>query len=130
MAVQLQAFDLARRLQTPCWLLSVGKWHERTGCAATCVGRDKLQSRSRQVAGARRRSEAGRKFYRFIDKDGDGITDQPCPALHTSRYFARGSGHTAVLAAYTEDAATIKMVLGTALLKKCGDGEKSWCRAR
>jgi len=35
------------------------------------------------------------KFYRFIDKDGDGITARTLPGVHAkAAYFARGSGHT------------------------------------
>jgi 2-oxoglutarate ferredoxin oxidoreductase subunit alpha len=62
------------------------------------------------------------KFYRFLDKDGDGIGYRTLPGVHPkAAYFTRGSGHTQY-GAYTEDAADYQIVLDR-LMKK-------WATAR
>ncbi|HYM29219.1 MAG TPA: hypothetical protein VET66_13795, partial [Steroidobacteraceae bacterium] len=57
------------------------------------------------------------KFYRFIDRDGDGITYRTLPGVHPkASYFTRGSGHNQY-GAYTEDSADYQAVLDR-LMKK------------
>jgi 2-oxoglutarate ferredoxin oxidoreductase subunit alpha len=68
------------------------------------------------------------KFYRFLDKDGDGITPRTLPGVHPkAAYFTRGSGHTQY-GAYTEDSAEYQLVLDR-LLKKWATAKKLVPRA-
>jgi 2-oxoglutarate/2-oxoacid ferredoxin oxidoreductase subunit alpha len=117
----LQAFDLAERLQTPVLVLSdldIGmndwmcrdlKWDD-----SYRPDRGKVLSKEEVLK--------LEKFYRFLDKDGDGITARTLPGVHPkAAYFTRGSGHTQY-GAYTEDAADYQLVLDR-LMKK-------WATAR
>jgi len=117
----VQAFDLAERLQTPVLVLSdldIGmndwmcrdlKWDD-----SYRPDRGKVLSKEEVLK--------LEKFYRFLDKDGDGITARTLPGVHPkAAYFTRGSGHTQY-GAYTEDAADYQVVLDR-LLKK-------WATAR
>src|SRR5262249_50577333 len=57
------------------------------------------------------------KFYRYLDKDGDGIGYRTLPGVHPKgAYFTRGSGHTQY-GAYTEDSTDYQIVLDR-LVKK------------
>jgi len=57
------------------------------------------------------------KFYRYFDKDGDGIAARSLPGVHPkAAYFTRGSGHTQY-GTYTEDSVEYQIVLDR-LLKK------------
>src|SRR6267154_1565758 len=123
----VQAFDLAERLQTPVLVLSdldIGmndwmcrdlKWDDSyRPDRGKVLGRDEVLKLE--------------KFYRFIDKDGDGITPRTLPGVHPkAAYFARGSGHTQY-GAYTEDAADYQLVLDR-LLKKWATAKKLVPRA-
>ena len=123
----VQAFDLAERLQTPVLVLSdldIGmndwmcrdlKWDDSyRPDRGKVLGRDEILKLE--------------KFYRFIDKDGDGITARTLPGVHAkAAYFARGSGHTQY-GAYTEDAADYQLVLDR-LLKKWATAKKLVPRA-
>jgi 2-oxoglutarate/2-oxoacid ferredoxin oxidoreductase subunit alpha len=112
----VQAFDLAERLQTPVLVLSdldIGmndwmcrdlKWDD-----SYRPDRGKMLDKEQVLQ--------LEKFYRFIDKDGDGITYRTLPGVHPkAAYFARGSGHNQY-GAYTEDSADYQAVLDR-LLKK------------
>ena len=123
----VQAFDLAERLQTPVMVLSdldIGmndwmcpdlKWDD-----SYRPDRGKVLSKEEILK--------LEKFYRFIDKDGDGITARTLPGVHPkAAYFARGSGHTQY-GAYTEDSAEYQMVLDR-LLKKWATAKKLMPRA-
>jgi 2-oxoglutarate/2-oxoacid ferredoxin oxidoreductase subunit alpha len=118
----VQAFDLAERLQTPVMVLSdldIGmndwmcpdlKWDD-----SYRPDRGKVLSKEEVLK--------LEKFYRFIDKDGDGITARTLPGVHPkAAYFARGSGHTQY-GAYTEDSAEYQQVLDR-LLKKWATATK------
>ena len=118
----VQAFDLAERLQTPVLVLSdidIGmndwmcpdlKWDD-----SYRPDRGKVLSKEEVLK--------LEKFYRFIDKDGDGITARTLPGVHPkAAYFARGSGHTQY-GAYTEDSAEYQQVLDR-LLKKWATARK------
>jgi len=123
----VQAFDLAERLQTPVLVLSdldIGmndwmcrdlKWDDNyRPDRGKVLGRDEILKLE--------------KFYRFIDKDGDGITPRTLPGVHPkAAYFTRGSGHTQY-GAYTEDAADYQLVLDR-LLKKWATAKKLVPRA-
>jgi 2-oxoglutarate ferredoxin oxidoreductase subunit alpha len=68
------------------------------------------------------------KFYRFLDKDGDGIGYRTLPGVHPkAAYFTRGSGHTQY-GAYTEDAADYQLVLDR-LMKKWATAKRLVPRA-
>jgi 2-oxoglutarate ferredoxin oxidoreductase subunit alpha len=111
-----QAFDLAERLQTPVFMLSdldIGmndwmcrdlKWDD-----SYRPDRGKVLDRSDV--------EKLDKFYRYFDKDGDGIAARSLPGVHPkAAYFTRGSGHTQY-GTYTEDSVEYQIVLDR-LLKK------------
>jgi 2-oxoglutarate ferredoxin oxidoreductase subunit alpha len=123
----VQAFDLAERLQTPVMVLSdldIGmndwmcpdlKWDD-----SYRPDRGKVLSKEEILK--------LEKFYRFIDKDGDGITARTLPGVHPrAAYFARGSGHSQY-GAYTEDSAEYQQVLDR-LLKKWATARKLMPRA-
>ncbi|HEY6924649.1 MAG TPA: 2-oxoacid:acceptor oxidoreductase subunit alpha [Steroidobacteraceae bacterium] len=123
----VQAFDLAERLQTPVFVLSdldIGmndwmcrdlKWDDTyrpdRGKVLDKEGVQKLE-----------------KFYRFLDKDGDGITYRTFPGVHPkAAYFARGSGHSQY-GTYTEDSTEYQIVLDR-LMKKWDTAKKLVPRA-
>jgi 2-oxoglutarate ferredoxin oxidoreductase subunit alpha len=57
------------------------------------------------------------KFYRYLDKDEDGIPYRTFPGVHPKgAYFTRGSGHTQ-FGTYTEDSAEYQLVLDRLLRK-------------
>jgi 2-oxoglutarate ferredoxin oxidoreductase subunit alpha len=63
------------------------------------------------------------KFYRYFDKDGDGIPARSLPGVHSKgAYFTRGSGHTQY-GGYTEDSTEYQIVLDR-LLKKWDTAKK------
>jgi 2-oxoglutarate ferredoxin oxidoreductase subunit alpha len=117
-----QSFDLAERLQTPVFVLSdldIGmndwmcrdlKWddsyHPDRG---KLLGKDEVEKLE--------------KFYRYLDKDGDGIAARTLPGVHPKgAYFTRGSGHTQY-GSYTEDSVEYQIVLDR-LLKKWETAKK------
>ena len=123
----VQAFDLAERLQTPVMVLSdldIGmndwmcrdlKWDD-----SYRPDRGKLLSKEEVLK--------LEKFYRFIDKDGDGITYRTLPGVHPkASYFTRGSGHNQY-GAYTEDSADYQAVLDR-LMKKWASARRYLPRA-
>jgi 2-oxoglutarate/2-oxoacid ferredoxin oxidoreductase subunit alpha len=123
----VQAFDLAERLQTPVLVLSdldIGmndwmcrdlKWDD-----GYRPDRGKMLSKDEVLK--------LEKFYRFIDKDGDGITARTLPGVHPkAAYFARGSGHNQY-GAYTEDSAEYQAVLDR-LTRKWATAKKLLPRA-
>jgi 2-oxoglutarate/2-oxoacid ferredoxin oxidoreductase subunit alpha len=123
----VQAFDLTERLQTPVMVLSdidIGmndwmcrdlKWDD-----SYQPDRGKVLDQE-QVA-------ALEKFYRFLDKDGDGICARTLPGVHPkAAYFTRGSGHTQY-GTYTEDSLEYQIVLDR-LLKKWETAKKLVPRA-
>jgi 2-oxoglutarate ferredoxin oxidoreductase subunit alpha len=117
-----QAFDLAERLQTPVFMLSdldIGmndwmcrdlKWDD-----SYRPDRGKVLDRSDL--------EKLEKFYRYFDKDGDGIAARSLPGMHPkAAYFTRGSGHNQY-GTYTEDSVEYQIVLDR-LLKKWETAKK------
>ena len=123
----VQAFDLAERLQTPVLVLSdldIGmndwmcrdlKWDDSyRPDRGKMLGKEELLKLE--------------KFYRFLDRDGDGIGYRTLPGVHPkAAYFTRGSGHTQY-GAYTEDAAEYQIVLDR-LLKKWATAKRLVPRA-
>jgi 2-oxoglutarate/2-oxoacid ferredoxin oxidoreductase subunit alpha len=112
----LQAFDLAERLQTPILVLSdidigMNDWMcpELRWDDAYRPDRGKMLDKEAVLK--------LEKFYRFLDRDGDGIGYRTLPGVHPkAAYFTRGSGHNQY-GAYTEDSAEYQLVLDR-LLKK------------
>src|SRR5688572_22813995 len=111
-----QAFDLSERLQTPVLVLSdldIGmndwmcrdlKWDDTYR-----PDRGKVLSHD-EIAKIE-------KFYRYLDKDGDGIPYRTMPGVHPKgAYFTRGSGHTQ-FGAYTEDSADYQIVVDRLMTK-------------
>src|ERR1700681_4331380 len=123
----LQAFDLAERLQTPVLVLSDLDIGMNDWMCRDLKWDDNYRPDRGKVLGKEEILKL-EKFYRFIDKDGDGITARTLPGVHPkAAYFARGSGHTQY-GAYTEDAADYQMVLDR-LLKKWATAKKLVPRA-
>jgi 2-oxoglutarate ferredoxin oxidoreductase subunit alpha len=123
----VQAFDLTERLQTPVMVLSdidIGmndwmcrdlKWDDTYK-----PDRGKMLDKEQVVA--------LEKFYRYMDKDGDGIGYRTLPGVHPkAAYFTRGSGHTQY-GTYTEDSVEYQIVLDR-LLKKWETAKKLVPRA-
>jgi 2-oxoglutarate ferredoxin oxidoreductase subunit alpha len=112
----IKAFDLAERLQTPLlvlsdldigmndWMCREFKWDD-----AYRPDRGKMLDKAEV--------EKLEKFYRYVDKDGDGITYRTLPGVHPkAAYFTRGSGHTQ-FGMYTEDSAEYQLLLDRLLVK-------------
>jgi 2-oxoglutarate ferredoxin oxidoreductase subunit alpha len=122
-----QAFDLTERLQTPVMVLSdidIGmndwmcrdlKWDDSyRPDRGKMLGKEELQKLE--------------KFYRYFDKDGDGIGYRTLPGIDPKgAYFTRGSGHTQY-GTYTEDSVEYQIVLDR-LLKKWETAKKLVPRA-
>jgi 2-oxoglutarate ferredoxin oxidoreductase subunit alpha len=123
----LQAFDLAERLQTPVMVLSdidigMNDWmcRDLQWDDSYRPDRGKMLSKEEILK--------LEKFYRFVDRDGDGITYRTLPGVHPkAAYFTRGSGHTQ-FGTYTEDSAEYQLVLDR-LLKKWATAKKLVPRA-
>jgi len=123
----VQAFDLAERLQTPVFVLSdldigMNDWMCRDLKWDDTYRPDRGKVLDREAVAKLE------KFYRFFDKDGDGITYRTLPGVHPKgAYFARGSGHSQY-GTYTEDSAEYQIVLDR-LLKKWDTAKKLVPRA-
>ena len=112
----VQAFDLAERLQTPVivlldldigmndWMCRDLQWDDNyRPDRGKVLGRDELAKIE--------------KFYRYLDKDEDGIPYRTFPGVDPKgAYFTRGSGHTQ-FGTYTEDSAEYQLVLDRLLRK-------------
>jgi 2-oxoglutarate ferredoxin oxidoreductase subunit alpha len=123
----VQAFDLTERLQTPVMVLSdidIGmndwmcpdlKWDDSyRPDRGKMLGKDEVLKLE--------------KFYRYLDKDGDGIGYRTLPGVHPkAAYFTRGSGHTQY-GTYTEDSTEYQIVLDR-LMKKWATAKKIVPRA-
>ena len=123
----VQAFDLAERLQTPVivlsdldigmndWMCRELKWDD-----SYRPDRGKVLSKEEVLK--------LEKFYRYFDRDGDGIGYRSMPGVHPkAAYFTRGSGHTQY-GAYTEDATEYQIVLDR-LMKKWATAKRLVPRA-
>src|SRR6201996_6029788 len=123
----VQAFDLTERLQTPVMVLSdldigMNDWMCRDLKWDDSYRPDRGKVLDKEAV------EKLEKFYRFLDKDGDGITYRTLPGAHPkAAYFTRGSGHNQY-GVYTEDSAEYQIVLDR-LLKKWETAKKLVPRA-
>ncbi len=91
-----QSFDLADRLQTPVFVLydlDIGM-NERL-CEP--LAWDDAQRYDRGKVLSHEDLEAGKRFGRYLDLDGDGITYRTYPGTHPKRgsFFTRGTTATA-----------------------------------
>jgi len=117
----VQAFDLAERLQTPVLVLSDLDIGMNDWMCRDLKWDDSYRPDRGKMLGKEEVLKL-EKFYRFLDRDGDGIGYRTLPGVHPkAAYFTRGSGHTQY-GAYTEDAAEYQIVLDR-LMKK-------WATAR
>jgi 2-oxoglutarate ferredoxin oxidoreductase subunit alpha len=122
-----QAFDLTERLQTPVLVLSdidigMNDWMCRD------LKWDDSYRPDRGKMLAKEEVLKLEKFYRYQDKDGDGIGYRTLPGVHPkAAYFTRGSGHSQY-GAYTEDSVEYQIVLDR-LLKKWDTAKKLVPRA-
>jgi len=123
----VQAFDLAERLQTPVLVLSDLDIGMNDWMCRDLKWDDSYRPDRGKMLG---KEEVLRleKFYRFLDRDGDGIGYRTLPGVDPkAAYFTRGSGHTQY-GAYTEDAAEYQIVLDR-LLKKWATAKRLVPRA-
>jgi 2-oxoglutarate ferredoxin oxidoreductase subunit alpha len=117
----VQAFDLAERLQTPVMVLSDLDIGMNDWMCRDLKWDDSYRPDRGKVLGREEVLQL-EKFYRFIDRDGDGVTARTLPGVHPkAAYFTRGSGHNQY-GAYTEDAHDYQQVLDRL--------QKKWATAR
>ena len=104
------AFDHAERYQTPVFVVS----DLDIGMNDWVVPRLRWDDAYRPDRGkvmTAEELEAGKKFARYLDVDGDGIPWRTLPGVHPrGGYFTRGSGHDSH-ARYTEDSAAYREVV-------------------
>src|ERR1700723_2035578 len=123
----VQAFDLAERLQTPVLVLSdidigMNDWMCRDLKWDDSYRPDRGKVLDKEAV------EKLEKFYRYLDKDGDGIGYRTFPGVTPkAAYFTRGSGHTQY-GTYTQDSVEYQIVLDR-LLKKWETAQKLVPRA-
>lgn len=102
-----EAFDLADVLQTPVIVLSDLDVGMNEWMTEPLQWDDNRQWRRGKVVSGKQLEEMAAKkeaFYRYFDKDGDGITYRTYPGAHPKygSFFTRGSGHDK-FGRYTED---------------------------
>jgi len=112
----IQAFDLADQLQTPVILLSDLDIGMNDWMIKDLQWDEKYNPNKGKVLTADELEEV-ENFYRYLDKDGDGIPYRTIPGSHPKgSYFTRGSGHNK-LGGYTEDAKEYKDLVDRLLVK-------------
>jgi len=110
------AFDLAERLQTPVMVLSDLDIGMNDWMCPELKWDDSYRPDRGKVLPLEEIVKL-EKFYRYLDKDDDGIPYRTLPGVHPkAAYFTRGSGHTQY-GAYTEDAAEYQIVVDRLLRK-------------
>jgi len=125
--MSVQAFDLAERLQTPVMVLSDLDIGMNDWMCRDLKWDDNYRPDRGKILGKEEVLKL-EKFYRFIDRDGDGITPRTLPGVHPkAAYFTRGSGHNQY-GAYTEDSAEYQVVLDR-LMKKWATAKRLLPRA-
>jgi 2-oxoglutarate ferredoxin oxidoreductase subunit alpha len=99
----VQAFDLADRFQTPVFVASDLDIGMNDWMCPRLQWDDNFQPDRGKVLGKEELAALG-QFYRYLDRDGDGIAARTYPGVDPrGSYFVRGSGHDKY-GAYTEDA--------------------------
>jgi 2-oxoglutarate/2-oxoacid ferredoxin oxidoreductase subunit alpha len=123
----VQAFDLTERLQTPVLVLSDIDIGMNDWMCRDLKWDDSYRPDRGKMLGKEEILKL-EKFYRYFDKDGDGIGYRSLPGVHPkAAYFTRGSGHTQY-GTYTEDSTEYQIVLDR-LLKKWETAKKLVPRA-
>ncbi|MFQ5937992.1 MAG: 2-oxoacid:acceptor oxidoreductase subunit alpha, partial [Acidiferrobacterales bacterium] len=118
----VRAFDLAERLQTPVIVVSdldvgMNDWM----CPRLTWDENYKPDRGKVLSA--QEIESLEDFYRYEDKDGDGICYRTYPGVRRGgAYFTRGSGHNQY-GGYTEDPVEYQEVLDR-LLRKWQTAEK------
>ncbi len=108
--LSVQAFDLAERLQGPVFVMTDLDIGMNDWMCPTLKWDDSYRPDRGKVLNKEQIEQLDR-FYRFFDKDGDGIPYRTLPGVHPKgAYFTRGSGHTQY-GAYTEDPAEYQIVV-------------------
>ncbi|MBX5459455.1 MAG: 2-oxoacid:acceptor oxidoreductase subunit alpha [Steroidobacteraceae bacterium] len=106
----VQAFDLAERLQTPVLVMSDLDIGMNDWMCRDLQWDDGYRPDRGKILSEEQILQLD-KFYRYLDKDGDGIAWRTLPGVHPkAAYFTRGSGHTQY-GVYTEDAAEYQIVM-------------------
>jgi len=122
-----QAFDLTERLQTPVLVLSDIDIGMNDWMCRDLQWDDSYRPDRGKMLGKEDVLKM-EKFYRYFDRDGDGIGYRTLPGVHPkAAYFTRGSGHSQY-GAYTEDSVEYQIVLDR-LLKKWETARKLVPRA-
>ncbi len=99
---RVEAFDLAERFQTPVFVLSDLDIGMNDWMVPKLQWDDSYRPDRGKVLSAEELEQL-KKFYRYLDVDGDGIPPRTLPGVHPKgAYFTRGSGHNK-FGAYTED---------------------------
>ena len=123
----VQAFDLAERLQTPVMVLSDLDIGMNDWMCRDLKWDDSYRPDRGKMLGKEEILKL-EKFYRFLDRDGDGIGYRSLPGVHPkAAYFTRGSGHNQY-GVYTEDSAEYQLVLDR-LMKKWATAKRLVPRA-
>lgn len=104
------AFDLAERYQTPVFVVSDLDIGMNDWVVPRLRWDDDYRPDRGKVLGADE-LEAGARFARYLDVDGDHVPWRTLPGVHPDgAYFTRGSGHDS-RARYTEDADAYREVV-------------------
>ncbi len=112
----VQAFDLADRLQTPVIVMSDLDIGMNDWMCPRLEWDESYEPDRGKVLSEEEIDRLG-DFFRYEDKDGDGICYRTYPGVHRSgAYFTRGSGHNRS-GGYTEDPAEYKEVLDRLIRK-------------
>jgi 2-oxoglutarate ferredoxin oxidoreductase subunit alpha len=110
------AFDLAEHFQTPVFVLSDLDIGMNDWMVPEFEWDDSYQPDHGKVIGPAELDQM-EKFYRYLDKDGDGVTARTLPGQDArGAYFVRGSGHNRH-GGYTEDSAEYQDVVDRLLVK-------------
>jgi 2-oxoglutarate/2-oxoacid ferredoxin oxidoreductase subunit alpha len=106
----VQAFDIAERLQTPVFVLSDLDIGMNDWMCPDLEWDDAYRPDRGKMLSADELAKLD-KFYRYVDRDDDGITYRTLPGTSAKgAYFTRGSGHNQY-GAYTEDSVEYQGVL-------------------
>jgi 2-oxoglutarate ferredoxin oxidoreductase subunit alpha len=106
----VQAFDVAERLQTPVFVLSDLDIGMNDWMCPDLQWDDAYRPDRGKILSAEELAKLD-KFYRYVDRDDDGITYRTLPGTSAKgAYFTRGSGHNQY-GAYTEDSVEYQLVL-------------------
>jgi len=112
----VSAFDLAERFQTPVFLLSDLDIGMNDWMVPEFEWDDSYRPDRGKLVGPAELDQM-EKFYRYLDRDGDGVAARTLPGEDArGAYFVRGSGHNK-LGGYTEDSAEYQDVVDRLLVK-------------